>query len=156
MRQNRADILRERYAKIQKQTEIATDGPLYIFQNHKKHDFSLPKKSLCGKQLIGPNGKFKGDAYFLMFVKNGELRIHEVLESQPPAKPLTESTEVNMEKLILDQPEKFTTQGKTEQVVVDDPQVHKLNEISKDGETKPAGDVLLVEHPMDGIDIIKG
>ena len=155
MRQNRADILRERYGKIQKQTEISSEGPLYIYENHKKCDFSLPKKSLCGKKIIGPGGRFKGDTYFLMFVKSGDLRVHEVLEPQPPAKPLNESTEVNMEKLILDQPEKFTTHGKTEQVVVPNPQAQKLNEISKDGEVKTAEDVLLVEHPMDGIHIIK-
>jgi len=106
MRQNRADILRERYGKLQKQNEINVSGPLYIYENHKKHDFSLPKKSICGQQLIGPGRRFKGDSYFMMFVKTGDLRIHEVLE------------------------------------------------ITKDNAKQPAGDVLLVENPMAGIDII--
>lgn len=154
MRQNRADILRERYGKIQQQNEIKENGPLYIFENHKKHDFSLPKKSLCGRQLIGPNGKFKGDAYFLMFVKTGDLRIVEVLQPTPPPQQLNEASEVNMEKLILDQPEKFTTSGQTEHIVVNAPQAKKMNEITKEGENQPAGDVLLNENPMAGIDII--
>jgi hypothetical protein len=154
MRQNRADILRERYGKLQKQNEINVSGPLYIYENHKKHDFSLPKKSICGQQLIGPGRRFKGDSYFMMFVKTGDLRIHEVLESAPPTEKLNEASEGNMEKLILDQPEKFTSKGQTEHVLENNPQVQPMNEITKDNAKQPAGDVLLVENPMAGIDII--
>lgn len=154
MGQNRADILRERYAKIQKQNEINTSGPLYIYENHKKHDFSLPKKSICGQQIIGPGRRFKGDEYFMMFVKTGDLRIHEVLNPTPPAQSLNEASEVKMEKLILDQPEKFTTSGQTEHVVVNNPKIQKINEITKEGDQPKPGDVLLNENPMAGIDII--
>jgi hypothetical protein len=147
--------LRERLGKLLTDNQNIEGGTLYIFENHKNNDFSLPKKSYCGRKMIGPKGRFTGDAYFLTFVKSGDLRMLEVIKPPEAPKPLNESTEVNMEKLILDQPEKFTNKGQTEQVVVNNPQAQKLTEVS--GETtakQPTGDVLLVEHPMAGIDII--
>lgn len=161
MKQNRADILRERYAKIQQNSQNIQTGTLYIFENHKSNDFDLPKKSLCGKKLIGPKGTFKGDEYFITFVKTGDLRIKEVLaapvalpkQDPVPVKPLNETTEVKMEKLILDQPDKFTVKGQTEQVVVNQPKMQNLSEIT--GESTVQEDVLLNENPMAGIQIIK-
>jgi hypothetical protein len=59
---------------------------------------------------------------------------------------------VTMEKLILDQPEKYTTQGHSEHVVNEAPK--KVNEqFPQEGKNK---DVLLTESPLDGIDIIRG
>lgn len=156
---SRADILRERYAKIQKSSQNIQTGTLYIFENHKNNDFSLPVKSYCGKKMIGPRGRFTGDSYFLSFVKTGDLRMIQVLEhkvEEPPA-VINEASEGNMEKLILDQPEKFTTKGQTEHVVVDNPQAKKLTEITGDKasqQTQP--DILLTENPLEGIDIING
>ena len=59
-----------------------------------------------------------------------------------------------MEKLILDQPDKVTQHGKTESVVVNT----NPNQVIKDhnSSNQPEKDVLLVESPMDGIDIVKG
>lgn len=121
---------------------------LYEFQNHRNHDFKLPKKSFDGKTMIPPRGTFKGDGYFLMFIKSGDVRL---INSQPYIRENLQ--ESNMQKLILDQPEKVTVQGKTEQVVVEVPQQQQLNENPKKV-ANPAPDVLLVENPLDGIDII--
>ena len=159
MKQSRADILRDRYAKIQKSAQNIQTDTLYIFENHKKADFSLPKKSACGKKMIGPRGRFTGDEYFLNFVKTGDLRMIEVLPAKKENTPeqLNESSEGNMEKLILDQPEKFTSHGKTEHVVATQPHQQKLTEISGENEkSQPSKDILLNEHPMDCIDIVNG
>lgn len=153
---SRADILRERYAKIQKSSQNIQTGTLYIFENHRNNDFSLPVKSHCGKKMIGPRGRFTGDSYFLSFVKTGDIRMIQVLEHKAEDTPsvLKEASEGNMEKLILDQPEKFTVKGHTEHVVAETPGQKKLTEISGQnaGQTQP--DVLLTENPLEGIDII--
>jgi hypothetical protein len=159
MKQSRADILRDRYAKIQKSVQNNHTETLYIFENHKNLDFSLPRKSVCGKKMIGPRGRFTGDDYFLNFVKTGDLRMIEILppKTESVTEQINESSEVSMEKLILDQPEKFTTQGKTEHVVTNPPHQQKLSEIAGEGaKLQPTNDVLLNEHPMDGIDIVNG
>jgi hypothetical protein len=123
---------------------------LYLFENHRNHDFKLPKKSFDGKSMIPPRGRFKGDAYFLMFLKTGDFRL---VSSEPY---ITESQkEKDMQKLILDQPDKVTVQGRTESVVVETPAEKVLNEAPAKVTAK-APDVLLVENPLDGIDIIKG
>jgi len=123
---------------------------IYTFENHRTHDFSLPKKSFDGKSLIPPKGKFKGDAYFLMFLKTGDVRL---VSAEPY---INESKKENdMQKLILDQPDRVTSHGKTESVVVDTPTQQVLTE-TPTKVNAPAPDVLLVENPLDGIDIIKG
>ena len=44
-------------------------GTLYLFENHRNHDLSLPRKSFDGKTLIPPRGRFRGDSYFLMMLQ---------------------------------------------------------------------------------------
>ena len=85
-------------------------------------------------------------------------------ESKPKSKPKSKSKSVKKskpktileqkepdmeEKLILDQPDCITPQGKTEQVVVDPKK--KLNEVVPEDNPK---DVLLTEDPLDGVEII--
>jgi hypothetical protein len=75
------------------------------------------------------------------------------VENVAPAK-LNENIQENvkMEKLILDQPEKYTTQGHSEHVVNEAPK--QVNEqFPQQGKNK---DVLITESPLDGIDIITG
>jgi hypothetical protein len=150
MKKHRIERMQERLARAHQRPSDFEDQITYIFENHRNADFSLPKKSIDGKKLIPPKGRFHGDEYFITFVKTGDLRLADTIHPKP--KPIIESTGANMEKLILDQPEKFTHEGKTEHVVApqkkvvlnDNNQSNKINE-----------DVLLVESPMDGIDIIK-
>lgn len=150
MKKDRAEALQEKLARMHQRPCDFENEITYIFENHRNADFSLPKKSIDGKKLIPPRGRFHGDEYFITFVKTGDLRLADTIHPKP--KNLNESTGAGMEKLILDQPDKFTNDGKTEHVVAppkktvlnDNNQTNKINE-----------DVLLVESPMDGIDIIK-
>lgn len=142
--------LQNRLNKLTPAQQHVEGDTIYTFENHRNHDFSLPKKSFDGRNLIPPRGKFKGDAYFLMFLKTGDLRL---VSSEPYIKESTKETD--MQKLILDQPDKVTVQGKTESVMVEVPAQQKLNETPQKVSQLPP-DVLLVENPLDGIDIIKG
>jgi len=152
--------LSEKLGKLHAQTQNLDTKTLYIFENNKTWDYSLPKKSLCGRKLIPPKGRFKGDEYFLQFVKSGDIKLVEAIAPKvnpaPSVNTLNENTQQGdkMEKLILDQPDKVTQHGKTESVVVNT----NPNQVIKDhnSSNQPQTDVLLVESPMDGIDIIKG
>jgi hypothetical protein len=143
---------------------------LYTFENHRNHDLSLPRRSYDGKTLIPPRGRFKGDEYFLMLQKSGQIRlvsselfvkpqpVAAVIE-QPVAEKVVVITETkqenNMEKLILDQPDRVTTQGHTEQVACNQPR--KINDATElNAKAKENGEVLLTENPLDGVDIITG
>lgn len=154
---------------------------IYTFENHRNHDLSLPRKSFDDKTIIPPRGKFKGDAYFLMLMKTGYVRLvssepyirNTVPAAQPvcnvaeskPAVQVVQATEVqlnenaqentNMQKLILDQPPRFTATGESEKTVANPNE--KLQPMREQGGTvNQKGDVLLTENPLDGIDIITG
>lgn len=161
-------------------TQVEGDN-IYLFENHRNHDLSLPRKSLDGKTLIPPRGRFKGDQYFLQMLQTGYFRLissEPYIKTPPAAAVVTEQKvtetvavkvetnanvtlnenvvkESTVEKLILDQPEKFTKAGQTEQVHVRSE--NNLREINSDNNSHAQNkDVLLTENPLDGIDIIKG
>jgi hypothetical protein len=165
---NRREEMQKRLQILHSRDKVAANSTTYIFENHKNHDFSLPKKSLCGKTMIGPRQRFKGDEYFITFVKTGDIRIVETLapvnvdntvqasvseKVVEPVQVVCESSKGDsMEKLILDQPDKVTFDGKQEHLVRETPKVIKDHKVpvSKDNNEE----VLLTENPMSGIDII--
>lgn len=180
---NRREDMQKRLHHIHSEQKDADKSVTYIFQNHKNHDYSLPKKSLCGKKMISPKQTFHGDEYFVAFVKTGDIRIIQVLQPksvdtpEPVAdapvavqqvvateavanKTLTESATIvcessqgdKMEKLILDQPDKVTFDGKKEHLVRETPKVIKDHRIPSARQNEE--DVLLTENPMAGIDVI--
>lgn len=151
MKKAQAERLQERLAQAHQRPSDFTDQITYIFENHRLADYSLPKKSIDGKKIIPPKGRFHGDEYFISFVKSGDLRLVDTIHPKP--KTLNEGTGATMEKLILDQPERFTNEGKTENVLVTNTKRQVLNDGNE--ENKQQESVLLVEHPMEGIDIIK-
>lgn len=120
----------------------------YIFQNITSGDFMLPKKSLDGKTLIKTKEQFQGDSYFLRFITppNNLLKMVRRLEE-------TKQEVNNMsDKLILDQPDQITSEGKVEHVIADTKKmVMKENETNKNQEN-----VLITENPIDGLEIILG
>lgn len=173
--------IQQRIMKAQQGHMDVQGTHLYTFENHRNHDLSLPRRSYDGKTLIPPRGQFKGDEYFLMLQKSGQIRL---VSSEPFVKPqpaacapvvqqpaacvatvqqatenvqvITETKqETNMEKLILDQPDRVTTQGHTEQVACNQPK--KINDAAEiNSKAKQNGEILLTENPLDGVDIITG
>jgi hypothetical protein len=168
MKKNKAEAMQERLKNIHSLSKPDLTKNTYIFQNHKKHDFALPHKSFDGKKYIGPGQTFHGDEYFMMFVKTGDLRINRVIEgvSEIVENNLNESVNnvgtqlkegASMEKLILEQPNKVTTEGTVEHVVRQPQTVLRDHNVSNQKTPEQAAqDVLLNENPMAGIDIING
>jgi len=152
-----------RLEQIQRKKEIvkhrqAGEG-LYIFRNKSDATLSLPKPAIAVKwgeqwdeknnKMVPPRGEWKGDSYFLQMVGR-DASIVKVLQSKDDIikeTPMNESLQPQ-EKLILDQPDTVTPEGKLEHVITDAPK--QLNE----GQPQQDQEVLLTEDPLEGVDII--
>lgn len=128
-------------------------GGVYVYENRTNSDVLLPKPTDSGVSILSPNERFEGNNYYLDLVRPpiSLLKLVQVKQQYKPEnkeriKPMSE------EKLILDQPDVITNEGKVEQIVSSPQQ--ELNETEGQEEQKP--DVLLNEGPIDGVEIILG
>lgn len=121
---------------------------LYVYENPSQYgDLTLPRPTASGVRTIGPKQQFQGDNYYMQMVKSHDLRlIREIVSPEAERK-----MKMDEQKLILDQPDKVTNEGKVEQVVVPTapPKNKKKNETNQ-----PKGEVLINEDPMSGVEII--
>ena len=139
---------------------------VYIYENNTDADLKLPKPTASGIRTVGPRRRFQGDSYFMSWVGHPmnllrlveevvpkmtqeQLMEHNAKEQQL----LEEETMTNERKLLLDQPDTITTQGKIERVVLE-PGAVPLNDSTDPGQKKP--EILLNEDPLDGVEIILG
>lgn len=124
---------------------------VYLYRNNTGAELRLPRPTKSGIRSVGANQEFQGDNYYMQLVKQGYLRLVKEIQS-PQQQVISEATEVKMEqKLILDQPDTVTEQGKIEHVVSNP--VQKLNE-TQNQEKQP--EVLLNEGPVEGGFVIVG
>lgn len=168
----RAKILRQtrkvsRLEKTQRNKELLAyhqaGSGLFVFRNRSSvGELTLPKPDADGNKVVPPRGEFKGDSYFKQLLTTNEVSLVRTIEPEtkpePSPEPETSTKEQVMtehtqnEKLILDQPDKVTTEGTVEHVVVD-PEAQTLNE-DENTENTENKDVLLNEDPLDGVDIL--
>ena len=132
--------------------QVMGGSGLYLYRNSTDSEMTLPRPTKSGLRFVGPKGTFQGDSYYMQYVKQGLLRLVEVLQTpeQEAAVKAAETqalNEANMseDKLILDQPDMITEQGKVEHVVNKQTPQQKLNEKCDE---QPV-DVLLNECPCD-------
>jgi hypothetical protein len=123
----------------QKLEKIFEGSGRYLFQNNTSGSLEFPARPQSKIKTIQKGEIFEGDSYYLQYVRTNELKQLEVLE-EPNKKE-----SVMPDKLILDQPDTITEQGKVEHVVQGSP-VQPLRESEKAEETK---EVLLNERPVD-------
>jgi hypothetical protein len=121
---------------------------LYLYRNSTNADLNLPKPTNSGVRVVGPKKEFQGDNYYMQLVRAGLLTLVKELQSpnvQENVEVLKEE-KMSEEKLILDQPDTVTAEGKVEHVV--SKKKKKLNETKSTEEQQP--DVLLNEGPIEG------
>lgn len=144
MKHNRTSKKVTRYEAIAKQKEkvayYQTGKGLYVFRNNTRGSLSLAKPSHSGEKTIQPNQEWIGDDYFMNLVRTNEARL--VREIEPAKEDIME------EKLILDQPAKFTQNGTVEHIVSQSLQTNEIVEEKEDG------DRLLTEDPLEGVEIL--
>ena len=146
--------------------DLAGTG-VYIYENNTDGDLKLPKPTDSGIRMIGPRKRFQGDSYFMNWVGSpmNLLRLVEVVVpkmtfQELQAHKLKQEGLLNEEtmdnqKLLLDQPDTVTTNGKIERVVVQPNQI-PLNDVTDPAAPKSKPEVLLTEDPLDGMEIILG
>jgi hypothetical protein len=122
------------------------DG-LYVYRNNTSGTLFLPKPTQSGIRHVPVNGEWQGDSYYMALVRNHEARLVRTILSPEQQKEM----KMNEQKLILDQPDKITPQGKVEHVI-SDPMI-PLNETTPVTNEKPKN-VLINEDPMAGVDIL--
>jgi hypothetical protein len=108
----------------------------------------LPKPAANGQKYVRPGDEFQGDSYFMEMVKTNQVRLVRTLITPEQER----GTKMNEEKLICDQPDIVTTQGKVEHVVVTEKK--PLNESGKKQEATSQPEVLINEDPLAGVDIL--
>lgn len=130
---------------------------MYLFENNTDADMKLPRPTKSGLREVGPREQFQGDNYYMFMVQVGHLRLIKELQSPAQEKAANEAAEAAMnppepEKLILDQPDTITEQGKVEHVQTTTP----LQPLDEADENQPKPDVLLNETPIDDGFVIIG
>lgn len=116
-----------------------TGKGLFIYRNNTNGDLTLPKPDVDGNKTVAPRATWKGDDYFMFMVKTHEATLVETLQG------------VEMDKLILDQPDQVTEKGQVEHVVVRE--TKPINEVFPEDEVEQKR-VLINERPIDGVEII--
>jgi hypothetical protein len=121
----------------------------YRFVNNTRGDLTLSKPPIEGPNPVPAGRTFVGDSYFLILMKTGDVRLVEVIKA-----PSIERKETMSEqKLILDQPSRFTNQGQTEHVALDN-KAKSLNE--NQPQAKTPNEKLITEDPLEGVEILLG
>ena len=144
-------------AQLNRKAQIAyrTQGTgLYIYRNRTQATLQLPKKSSDGKTVVGPNEEWQGDNYFMFMLSppvSEAVLVKDISDTLQPQKQ--EKQQMN-EKLILDQPDKVTTEGTVEQVMVS--KAKPINEANPATKQVSSKEVLLNDDASDGVEIILG
>jgi hypothetical protein len=141
-----------REMKRQKRENALKGDGEYRFVNNTRGDLTLEKPPISGKNPVPVGQTFVGDNYFLRMMKTGDIRLVEVIK---PAQ--CERKEIMPEqKLMLDQPSRFTNQGQTEHVVPDNKAAKPLVENQPNQPNKKAANTLITEDPLEGVEILLG
>ena len=129
---------------------MAGEG-MYLYENNSNASLTLPRPTASGLREIAPRKQFQGDNYYMQMVRTGMLRLIKTLqvpESQRPVETIVENSELkeedkimNEEKLMLDQPDIVTNEGKVEHVVENPTQ--NINEDNSEDQI----DILINESP---------
>lgn len=133
---------RREFQRVKLTRDLQGSG-LYVYRNNSDAELLLPKPGADGVRSVAPRAEFRGDDYFKGMVRTNELIQVREVEAPQRGDCLTS------EKLILDQPDAVTADGPVEHHVV--AAVPPKRAVS---ESRPAMPKLLVEDPLDGVDIL--
>lgn len=141
------DQIRKNNIEVQQKGE-----GLFIFKNRSSFaTLELLKKSKDGKKWVGPNETWQGDSYFLKMVPREAILVQTLIN------PKQETKEDNMSdnKLLLDQPDQVTSDGRVEHFVPNEEQQINEQVPVKSENKKKSKETLLTEDPLAGVTIIR-
>ncbi len=121
---------------IKELNEIPGPEKLFVYKNFNRDETRLPEPNRDGQNIIPPTGEFVGDSRFFPLLRNGRLKLIKEVESQ-----------MQPEKLMIEQPPTVTHQGQVEFVKTPDGQY--LTE-----EERKKKEKILSEDPMSGVRLL--
>lgn len=145
-KKNRFEKIQERKLKLEQ--SFAGVGS-YIYRNITKGTLQLPKPNKQGIKEVEAGEVWEGDSYYMTLVKNN----FATLVKDNNIKVVESKGETMEEKLILDQPDTVTTNGKVEHVIKDISD-KKSTKVKKQENTENQDSVLLTDDPLSGIQIL--
>jgi hypothetical protein len=138
---------------------------LYVYRNRTNGTLNLPKPTKSGLVEVAIGGEWEGDNYYMFLVRNNMAALvrtisdpviqEVVLEPVVEESVITEGKENMQNKLILDQPECVTSEGKVEHVIVE-PKNKTKEKVAKQKTSKfdENKEILLNDDPLDGVQIL--
>jgi len=156
----KSNMTKQERKEVKKQNleESQSGTGLFVFKNKSAQaTLQLPKVSFDGKKWIGPNQTWKGDSFFLKMIPREATLVKTLIS--PDQQKKNEEAKTMENKLLLDQPDQITPDGKLEHVVDSEESV-ELNETAKKkkktkNENKNQDKTLLTEDPIAGVTIIR-
>lgn len=140
---------------------------LYVYRNRTNGTLNLPKPTKSGLVEVAIGGEWEGDNYYMFLVRNNmaalvrtisdpvvqEVVVPETIVIEESV--ITEGKENMQNKLILDQPECVTSEGKVEHVIVE-PKNKTKEKVTKQKSSKfdENKEILLNDDPLDGVQIL--
>lgn len=136
---------------------------LFLFKNkNQEATLQLPKQSFDNKKWVGPNETWKGDSFFLKMIPKEAILVKTIIspdEQKRQEQQKEEGKMLNENKLILDQPDQITTEGKIEHSIPSEECIEINENKSKKKKTKSESksnkEKLLTEDPIAGVTIIR-
>lgn len=154
MKKNKMDKRTRTEVKNKNLSESLKGSGLFLFKNRSSTaSLQLPKMSSDGKKWVEPNQTWQGDSFFLKMIPREAVLVKTIISPDQQKK----EKEMNENKLLLDQPDQVTSEGKVEHVVPDE--CGQINEETKNKkkktENKKNGKKLLTEDPIAGVVIVE-
>ncbi len=144
MKRNKKFNRENRKLKLQKSQ---SGRGLFLFKNNSRGSLQLPKVSSDGKRWIEVNQTWEGDSFFLSMIPKEAILLKTIISPDDQE----EEEKVSNEKLLLDQPDQITEEGKIEHVV--SVETKKINENKTSLKSKKSKK-LLTEDPVGDLTII--
>jgi hypothetical protein len=149
------NINKEERSKMKKENlENSQKGSgLFVFKNkNSQASLQLPKISFDGKRWVEPNQTWKGDSFYFTMVPKEAILVKTLISPDQE-----KENKMNEQKLLLDQPDQITQEGKIEHVT--ETENVTLNETTKKkkktNENVKKEDLLMTEEPIAGVTIIR-
>lgn len=146
MKRNKKFNRENRKLKLQKSQ---SGRGLFLFKNNSNASLQLPKISSDGKRWIDANQTWEGDSFFLSMIPKEAILLETIIS---PDEQQKKEELVMDEKLLLDQPDQVTEEGKVEHVVAVESK--KINENKKTSTKSKKSKKLITEDPVGDLTII--
>lgn len=150
MKRKKVNKIERSILRKEKLSQVQSGSGLFLFKNKTNASLQLPKRSSDGKIWVEANQTWEGDSFFIKMIPKEAMLVKKIKDP--------EEEKMQEEKLILDQPDQITNEGKIEHVVEDEVIINEVKNKTKrktKSESNKNKDKLITENPIEGVTIIR-